>query len=379
MKKHSAPAVTVLLITTLLVLAAARATAGIAEDLGASIDARVAPLVASRGGLFGGKPEVVGVVVGVIRDGEQAIFSYGKVDHDSEREPDGETLFEIGSLTKTFTGALLADAIARGDVSLEDPIRRHLPEKALPRNADRGEIILRHLATHSSGLPRLPSNLDPKSLDDPYADFAPEDLWHYLAKRGLARKNDRWEYSNLGAGLLGQLLVEVAGAQDYESLVLERICRPLGMTDCRATWRDEDVGRRATPYRKYGKRHPYWRMDALSGAGALHASMNDMLRWASAHLAAAAGTGNPVLAASHEELIPVNGEFSSGMFWIRLARGGFDQALLFHDGRTGGFSSAIFLAPGRRSAVVILANTASQKLNPLGEELLRLVAGVPES
>src|SRR5437762_8705455 len=119
----------------------------------------------------------VGIVVGVIEASGRRIVSYGRLAKDEARTPDGDTIFEIGSITKVFTSLLLADAVQRGEVSLADPVRQYLPEvKDFPQRGDHG-ITLEDLATHTSGMPRIPQNLisklmaDSKAQSDPYSQY----------------------------------------------------------------------------------------------------------------------------------------------------------------------------------------------------------------
>src|SRR5271155_2047065 len=171
----------------------------------------------------------VGIVIGVIEPAGRRVVAYGSLEKGDKRPLDGDTIFEIGSVTKVFTSLLLADMVQRGEVALTDPVAKYLPPGVkMPERSGR-QITLQDLATHTSGLPRLPPNLAPKDPANPYADYTVEPLYQFLSSYQLTRDiGSKYEYSNLGGGLLGHVLARRAGL-DYEALVRSRICEPLGM------------------------------------------------------------------------------------------------------------------------------------------------------
>ena len=147
----------------------------------------------------------------------------------------GDTVFEIGSGTKVFTSLLLADMAHRGEVALDDTIGKYLPPDVKMPERNGRSITLVDLATHTSGLPRLPTNLSPKDPNNPYADYSVEQFYQFLSTYQLTRDiGSQYEYSNLGGGLLGHILALRAG-MSYEALVESRICDPLGMNSTRIT------------------------------------------------------------------------------------------------------------------------------------------------
>jgi D-alanyl-D-alanine-carboxypeptidase/D-alanyl-D-alanine-endopeptidase len=161
----------------------------------------------------------VGIVVGVIDESSNRIVAYGSRDQTNSCPVDGNTLFEIGSITKVFTTLVLANLVEQGTFKLSDRISTLLPDavKAPTRNGQ--EISLFDLATHTSGLPRLPDNFVPVDMSNPYVDYSVEQLYAFLSSYQLPRDiGSQYEYSNLGVGLLGQLLCLKTG-MDYETLV----------------------------------------------------------------------------------------------------------------------------------------------------------------
>ncbi|WP_406201918.1 beta-lactamase family protein [Kitasatospora sp. NBC_01560] len=234
--------------------------------------------------LFHAAAPGAGAAVVVIRGAERTVACRGHSDRSRERPVRADTRFELGSVTKTFTGLLLAEMAARGEVGYDDPIDRYLPADAAPGYPHERPITLLHLATHTSGLPRSPVGLlpalAPRWFTRPYATFGPAHLLRALPRtpvRGTPGAQVR--YSNLGCGLLGLLLANAAG-QRYDDLLEARVCGPLGLMDTSCGPGRED----AAGYRR-GRRVPSFRLPALPGAAALRSTADDMLRYLQAHLA----------------------------------------------------------------------------------------------
>ena len=176
----------------------------------------------------------VGIVVELIDPKGRRVIAQGSFTHDDPRPVDGDTLFEIGSVTKVFTTLLLADMVRRGEVTLDDPVAKFLPPDVTVPERGRA-ITLQDLATHTSGLPRLPTNFAPRDFTNPYADYSVAALPVPVRPRADARRRRAiLEYSNLGVGLLGHVLARRAGV-DYEALVVARIAKPLGLMSTRMT------------------------------------------------------------------------------------------------------------------------------------------------
>ena len=261
-------------IPMLLLAAAARAQSP------APPDAEIRRILAER---VDQRHNAVGMVVAVIEPSGTRIVAYGKLAKDDARPLNGDTVFEIGSITKVFTALLLEDMAQRGEVKLDDPIAKYLPEgvKAPQRNGK--EITLAELATHTSGLPRMPNNFSPKDAANPYADYSADKLYAFLNSYQLPRDpGEKWEYSNLATGLLGHLLSLVAG-KDYETLVVSRIAPPLGMASTRITLTPEMKERMAAGYNASLEPARLWDFLALAGAGALRSTANDLITFLAAN------------------------------------------------------------------------------------------------
>jgi CubicO group peptidase (beta-lactamase class C family) len=314
---------------------------------------------------------IVGCVVGVLDNGKQEIQAYGEVHKGAGDKPDGNTIYEIGSVTKAFTGTLLGDMVVRGEVKLEDPLQDFLPPKVKLHLAKNQPIRLVDLASQSSGLPRMPDNFAPKDPTNPYADYTPDRMFEFLGTHQLQRPPGKYEYSNLGMGLLGYILAQRAG-KTYEELGVERICDPLDMHDTRITLSPDQRKRLAPPYNAELKNDKNWDLNCLAGAGALRSTVNDMLKLASASLS---DDKAPVGAAIHEAWKPhysKPNEIGVGLGW-HIARDGITR---WHNGQTGGYSSAIFIVPPKKLAVVVLCNTACEHTTPLAEKIILAVLGM---
>ncbi len=283
-------------------------------------------------------PRLVGLVIGLERGSDRAVLGWSRLGATGTPVPDGDTVFEIGSVTKVFTARLLGDFIDRRQARLDDLAESLLsPGVRLPRSTSGKTFTLLQLAEHSSGLPRLPSNLAPKNPADPYADYTEALLNEFLKTYVLDREpGSKVEYSNLGYGLLGHLLAAKTGV-NYASLIQDRIAGPLGMTRTAVVW----SGPMAQGHDSGGEPVLNWDLGALLGAGALRSTANDLLKFLAAE---AAKTGTP-------------------LGWVE------DNGSFWHNGQTGGFHAYIGFHRPSGTRVVVLAN-AAVSIDDIGAHLL---------
>jgi D-alanyl-D-alanine-carboxypeptidase/D-alanyl-D-alanine-endopeptidase len=309
--------------------------------------------------------QAVGVVVGVIDPNGRRVVAYGKLASGDPRTLDGDTIFEIGSITKVFTSLLLADMVSRNEVALEDPAAKYLHESVKMPERGGKSITLLDLATHSSGLPRLPTNLKPKDPLNPYAGYSVDDLYQFLSSYTLPRDpGSEFEYSNVGGGLLGHLLASRAGT-DYESLIGTRITRPLGMPDTGITLSSSMKQRMATGHTAMLTPVANWDFPTLAGAGALRSSANDMLTFLEAFLGYKESPLAPAMKAMLEVRRPA-GEMKIGLGWLLHSADG--KEIAWHNGGTGGFRSFLGYDPEARIGVVVLSNAGG--VDDIGFHLL---------
>jgi serine-type D-Ala-D-Ala carboxypeptidase/endopeptidase len=305
-----------------------------------------------------------GIVLGVLdADGTRRIVAYG--DSGPGARPLGpESVFEIGSITKVFTGILLADMVARGDVELTASVQRYAPDGlTMPTRGGR-EITLIDLASHRSGLPRLPGNFTVNDRTNPYAEYSVAHMYEFLASYELPREiGSQYEYSNLGVGLLGHVLAARAGV-DYETLTRNRILDPLGMRMTGVALSPAMKAQLAIGHDAQGKPTALWDLPTLAGAGALRSNMHDMLTFLDANIGEPRSDLERAMRVSHRPYadhvaLPtlVAGQpIGVGLAWHVLTLGAINLA--FHNGGTGGYRSVICFDPARRVGVVLLTNSA---------------------
>jgi D-alanyl-D-alanine-carboxypeptidase/D-alanyl-D-alanine-endopeptidase len=295
---------------------------------------------------------VTGVMVGMINRDGRAFFSAGTVRAGSDTPPSADTIFEIGSISKGFTGTLLAEMVLQNEVALDDPVQSHLPNTVTVPSGLK-PISLLHLATHRSGLPNNPDNLCPGTFDA-FGCFTPERLYAFLNGHTLAREpGAAWLYSNVGVGLLGHALAFEAGL-GYEALLRERILDPLALSDTRVTLSAAQQSRRATGHWGVIPWGPFT-MPALEGAGALHSTVNDLLTFLE-HLSGLRTNvlGNIATEALRRRAAADSASQSMALGWLLFAAPGGE--LVYHDGATWGQNAFFGFHRSSRRGVVLLCN-----------------------
>lgn len=299
----------------------------------------------------------VGIAVGTLDpDGTTRIVSAG-----ASGQPglavDGDAVFEIGSITKTFTAALLSDMMARGEVRLDDPVAKYLPASVKMPARGGKQITLLDLATQSSGLRGMPTNFAPKDMSNPYVDYTVQQMYDFLSGYELPRDiGVQYEYSNLGVGLLGHALALKSG-KTYEAILTERILAPLGMRDTRITLNDDMRRRLALGHDEQGKIVANWDLPTLAGAGALRSTVKDMLKYLAANLDATSRPLGKQLAVTHESRREAGSPtMTIGLAWHILKGPG--GSIVWHNGGTGGYRTFIGFDLVKRAGVVVLTNSA---------------------
>jgi CubicO group peptidase (beta-lactamase class C family) len=319
-----------------------------------------------------------GVSIGIVEHGVLHVFSYGTARPDS--------IFEIGSITKTFTGLILSQMVEQGKVKFNDPVRELLPRGTVTKPAGE-EITLLDLATQHSGLPSIPDNFKPADPANPYADYRPANLYEFLAKRGVARPaTPGFVYSNLGFGLLGQALA-ARSALAYPALVKEEVLDPLGLKDTTVSLTPEQLARFIPGHSGDHQVSHAWDFDALAGAGAVRSTARDMLTYLEANLhpealklaakIAAASTLSAALNQQHELRADAAPGTRIALAWLFESESGN----YWHNGATGGYSSYAFFNPKGDYAAVVLLNTTlgntGSFADRLGQHISQRLAGKP--
>lgn len=299
----------------------------------------------------------VGIVAGVIENNEKRVIPYGHLDVDDPRPLNGDTVFEIGSITKVFTKLLLADMAQRGEVALDDPVSKLLPSSVRIPGRNGRAITLIDLATHTSGLPREAGNMKYTDTGNPYADYTIDQLYEFLSNYSLTRNiGSEREYSNLGFGLLGHALARRADT-DYETLVRSRICTPLGMNNTRITFTPDMKQRLAAGHDPGLTFIDNWDFPALPGFGALRSTVNDLLIFLSAHLDPTSSLISPAITYAQQKVPRPAGQedMEVNLGWGISNIDG--KEIYWHNGGTGGYCSWTGFNPGDNAGVVVLSNT----------------------
>ncbi len=304
------------------------------------------------------------LVFAVVEGEKSEIVAFGELS--ATAKPDRDTVYEIGSITKTFTATLLADAVVSGRVTLEEPVARLLPNFSVPEQNGK-QITLADLATQRSGLPRLPTNQSPADPANPYADYSAVQLSAFLANYNLPRDpGASYEYSNLGFGLLGYALARSVDTT-YSALLEEKILNPLGMSMSGTALTEAMRAHLAPGHNETGKPAKNWDFDALAGAGAIRSTAADMLKYLKANMGAVQTPLTVAMKLAQKPRVELDQQNRIGLAWMSGAPEHGD--IISHGGQTGGYAGFIgFRADGSRG-VVILTN-ASVGVEELGFAVL---------
>ena len=315
----------------------------------------------------------VGTVVGVIEPAGRRVVAYGRSGASDERPLDGDTVFQIGSVTKVFTTLVLADMVRRGEVELGDPASRYLPPGVTMPERGR-PITLGDLATHRSGLPPMPTNFQLQGEPNPYEAYTVEHLYDFLASHQLVREpGAKREYSNLGVALLGRLLSHRAGVE-YEQLLKRRVLAPLGMNSTSIALTPDQTRRLAPGHDRYLKPVYTWEMTTLPASGSLRSTGNDLLAFLAAHLGYKDTPLKGALAYQRDVGAQLT-ETSRALGW-GVSKVGNDE-IFSHEGGKQGYRSSVVFDPKSRTGVVVLANARTDD-RPTAIAM-HLLAGAPLS
>lgn len=324
------------------------------------------------------------LVVGVIRDGRSLVVGRGDAGRPDGGPPDGRTLFQIASLTKPFTGTILAELVRAGRVTPADPLDRHLPRPA--RNAapaapsyDGHPIRLLDLVTHTAGLPNVPEtqHFSWSRLEDPRNPYKPltrEEVRSWLSGFHLpVPPGTRFSYSNVGMAVLGEALASAAGSS-YEGLLRRVVTDRFAMRDTSLSPTAEQRARKAVGHAR-GQVVPDWEAPAMQPSFGLYSTADDLLRWLRANLGECPNpTGCDAGAAATLELaqsVQVDGRALSdagalgqgamALGWF-VAWAGDGTPIFWHSGSTGGFNAYIAFSRAHRWAAVALTNSDPEQV-----------------
>jgi CubicO group peptidase (beta-lactamase class C family) len=322
------------------------------------------------------------MVVGLVDRSGSQVFSAGTLDNGTDHKPDGDSVFFIGSVSKTFTALLLLEMAARGEVSVDDPVAKYLPPSVKPPTRSGKEITLLHLATHSAGLPINPDNMTGSGDREQYESYTVEQMYHFLSKFELSREpGAAYEYSNVGMALLGHAL-ERRAETSFESLVVERICRPLGMGSTCISLTPKLVSQRAVGHDAKDRPSLPWKFQAYRPAGDIHSTANDLLKYAAAQAGLTTSALTPSIEASHviryEDTDGIPGQGALGLMgrtamdWVdRGALQPSGMELLGHAGGAGSYHAWIGFDKRQRRGFIALTTANDFSLEAVGWTILQ--------
>jgi D-alanyl-D-alanine-carboxypeptidase/D-alanyl-D-alanine-endopeptidase len=311
-----------------------------------------------------------GMVIGVVDEHGGQVFAAGKMDNGTDQELNSDTLFEIGSVTKTFTTLLLEDMVNRGEMKLEDTVENYLPKSVKVPSRGGKKVTLLNLAAQDSGLPFDGTNMTKRDPSNIFADYTVDNLYTFLSGYSLTQDpGAEFRYSNAGIALLGNAIERKSG-RDFESLVRERICTPLHMDSTYVVVPAELKPKLATGHDEDGNRHPGMILQVIIPAGGIRSTASDMLKYISANIGLQPNALTPLMQKTHPirhptSLDPIEGSMgATAMPWYDLrAYQKPDMDFRGHAGGTAGFSAFAGFDLKRRRGVVVLANQKTRSQN----------------
>jgi len=310
----------------------------------------------------------VGASAALVDQGAIQFFSYGKKSVEGNEPVSETTLFEIGSITKVFTTLALMDMVSRGEVQLDDPIELYLPDIKVPE-LDGKKITLRHLAVHTSGIPRMPDNFEPKNPANPYEDYSVQNFYDFLTHCTLQKApGEQFEYSNVGMGLLGHIL-SLKADKSYEQLITDSISNKLGMENTGISSMPAIQSEFATGHH-LGKSVEHWDFTPCSaGCGALRSNVKDMTQFLAANMGFLNSPVADLLRQCHQQQYAAAPTIGVGLGWI-LCSPSNETKIIMHNGGTGGFRAYLGFNPKMQKGVVILTNSTEDWPDEFGASIL---------
>lgn len=292
------------------------------------------------------------IAIGIITREGTSTYAAGSLP--GEREPDALTIYEIGSISKTFTCLILAAEVEAGRISLSDPVQKLMPEGLAMPKLDGQSIQFQHIATHSSSLPRMPDNFTPADPANPYVDYSEQQMFDFVTGYTLTRPiGSQYEYSNLAMGLLGHLLAKSHNTT-YEQLVHDVVLKPLNM-DLTGITLTPEMRAHLAPPTSQGREVSNWDLIVMAGAGALRSNVRDMSRYLSAQMGIQQSDLHSAMKMTQKQQYQAPSGTRVGLGW-HLVDSTVD--IVAHSGGTGGYRTfAGFLADGSKGVVVLTNST----------------------
>jgi CubicO group peptidase (beta-lactamase class C family) len=318
------------------------------------------------------KSKAPGIFIGISRNGEKAFYDYGYADTASKKRFGSETVFEIGSITKTFAANLLFQLDAKGIVNADRSLASCIPGVDVNDSA-LSKITLKQIASHTSGLPRLPSDLDKingYTMMQPYLHYTRNELYPFLKQLKNIRPG-KYAYSNLGFGTLVSIL-ENETKESFESLLYKYIWQPLGMS---SSYVNTIKGRDSATGYFYGKAAPYWQFDCMAGAGAIKSNAVDMLKYLDGHIQPSNKGFSEVVDKITTRISSAGPAMDVAYGWHLMPE--LKHKLIWHNGGTYGFSTFCAFEPVTKNSIIVVSNSTgvNAALDKLSADLMILLMG----
>ena len=306
------------------------------------------------------------IAVGLVDGGDVEFYNYGKSALENGFDVDEHSVYEIGSITKVFTCIMLAEKVLQGDMKLSDPITDYFPDNVKVPSRNSRIITIKDLATHSSGLPRMPDNFTPTNPLNPYFDYTVDMAYEFMSGHELTRDiGSLFEYSNYGMGMLGHIL-ELKSGKSYEDLIVERIADVFDMNDTRVVFTKSMKDHLARAHSN-GREVENWDLPALAGAGAIRSTTTDMVKFLQANMDTNESVLNKAMKLSHQVAYKNEGQdFEMGLGWHYVKNG---KTIVWHNGGTGGYRAFAGFVEGTNRGVVVLTNS-DDGIDAIGLKLL---------
>ena len=307
-----------------------------------------------------------GIVIGILDENGAHFYNYGVKSFETNEPVDENSIFEIGSISKTFTGILLGKNVIDGKMNLDDPLQKYLPEGVVAPTYEGADIHLRHMINHTSSLPRMPDNFKPANPNNPYVDYTEKLMYEFLSSCKLERQiGSEYEYSNFAMSMMGHLLATKSG-MSYEDLMVKVICDPLGMENTRVVF-TPNMQKNLAIGHDGSREVENWDLGIQAGAGGIRSSTVDMLKYLEANMGKTDYAYNAAMDMSHVNTRVEGAEPRVGLAWHLQKLG--DKDIVAHSGATGGYRAYAGFIKGGNKAVVVMTNSTS-RISDIGQHLL---------
>ena len=302
------------------------------------------------------------IAVGIADSTGTYYYVHGLKDVANKLKADENTLYEIGSITKTYTGLLLAKYNVTDSLDLTTPVNNFLPDSIILTDKKGVDVTLKSLSTHSSGLPRLPNNMDLQNQLNPYAEYSRKDMYTFLSHYIPKSVDKKFEYSNLGAGLLGDIL-SIYKKDSYKNLLQKEVLSPLAL---KATFLNIPTTQTENFAKGYlgNQEVPHWKFKLMEPAGGLKTNIKDLVKYGKSYL-------NPQNPLAKAQKVATSVQFTDqemkkhGLGWFIN-----EDDIIFHGGGTGGFRTFMAVDKKNKRVIAIMTNSGSSSVEDIAEYII---------